>query len=442
MGLSVVISETWYKPEEIVRQLYINRLNKTYGYAKERIAVERPVYFGSAVHEKAADIVVWEKNTTDTPYIIVEVKTPKRKDGLEQLKSYCNAEGSPIGIWTNGSETIALHREDPNLFRSLPDIPNTSQSLSDLLAERWTLAELEVRNKLLTERRSLRGIIEDMEDLVLAGAGVDAFEEVFKLIYAKLFDEWQAARGGKTKRYLEFRVGGAGGNSTSKVDDLFKRAQKEWPGVFVEGETINLEPHHLKTCGSFLEDIKLFNSNLQVIDEAFEYLSLKAAKGEKGQYFTPRHVIDMCVKMLNPTLDDYVIDTAAGSCGFTVHSIFHVWGNMFLAKGPERWQSDYAASRVFGIDFDARSVKIARALNLIWHSPDNRECAKRVSLISCRDIGHSSYTGIIFRIARLLRLRLPRCGAAVVLRHTKTSDMGGSRTGQYRVGCDQDALLP
>ncbi|MGC2222803.1 MAG: hypothetical protein WA624_10745, partial [Methylocella sp.] len=40
-----------------------------------------------------------------------------------------------------------------------------------------------------------------------------------------------------------------------------------------------------------------------------------------------------------------------------------------------------------------------------WHSPDNRECAKRVSLISCRDIGHSSYTGIIFRIARLLRLR-------------------------------------
>ncbi|MGC2222137.1 MAG: hypothetical protein WA624_07120, partial [Methylocella sp.] len=45
-----------------------------------------------------------------------------------------------------------------------------------------------------------------------------------------------------------------------------------------------------------------------------------------------------------------------------------------------------------------------RKIILNWHSPDNRECAKRVSLISCRDIGHSSYTGIIFRIARLLRL--------------------------------------
>jgi len=149
------------------------------------------------------------------------------------------------------------------------------------------------------------------------------------------------------------------------VDTLFKKAMVQWPGVFPEGERIDLEPDHLKVCGSFLEDIKLFNSNLQVIDEAFEYLSIKAAKGEKGQYFTPRHVIDMCVKMLNPTIDDYLIDTAAGSCGFTVHAIFHVWGDVFTAKGPEKWQSDYAASHVYGMDFDPRSVKIARALNLI-----------------------------------------------------------------------------
>ena len=209
-------------------------------------------------------------------------------------------------------------------------------------------------------------IILDMENLVLAGDGMDAFEEVFKLVYAKLYDEWQAARGGKTKRYLDFRVGGSTAREFyEKVDNLFKRAMAEWPGVFIDGDRINLEPDHLKVCGSFLEDIKLFNSNLQVIDEAFEYLSVKAAKGEKGQYFTPRHVIDMCVKMLNPTVDDYVIDTAAGSCGFTVHTIFHVWGDVFTAKGPNKWQSDYAGSHVYGLDFDPRSVKIARALNLI-----------------------------------------------------------------------------
>jgi type I restriction enzyme M protein len=73
----------------------------------------------------------------------------------------------------------------------------------------------------------------------------------------------------------------------------------------------------------------------------------------------------MCVKMLNPTVEEYVIDTAAGSCGFTVHAIFHVWGEEFTAEGPEKWQSDYAGSHVYGIDFDPRSVKIAKALNTI-----------------------------------------------------------------------------
>jgi type I restriction enzyme M protein len=73
----------------------------------------------------------------------------------------------------------------------------------------------------------------------------------------------------------------------------------------------------------------------------------------------------MCVKMLNPTSEEYVIDTAAGSCGFTVHAIFHVWGDVFTAKGPNQWQAAYAGSHVYGIDFDPRSVKIAKALNTI-----------------------------------------------------------------------------
>ncbi len=354
------------KPEEIVRQLYARKLSSGYGYPVERMAVEKPVYFGSAVHKKKADIVVFEDGAPTSPLIIVEVKKPKRKDGLEQLKSYCNAEGSPIGVWTNGAETVFLHREEPNLFRNLPDIPKASQTLSTMLDQPWTLEDLTRENRLVTERTSLKDVILDMEDLVLANAGVDAFDEVFKLIFAKLYDEWNAARGGKSTRYLEFRVG----SRTAKefhdvVEQLLGKAMRQWPEVLESGTKIELEPDHLKVCGSFLEDVKLFNSNLQVIDEAFEYLSIKAAKGEKGQYFTPRHVIDMAVKMLNPTLDEFVVDTAAGSCGFTVHAMFHVWGDVFSAEGPNKWQSDYAAQRVYAIDFDKRSTRIARALNLI-----------------------------------------------------------------------------
>ena len=372
------------KPEEIVRQLYLRLLMETYGYPKDRITLERAVTMGAGVHEKRADIVISEKDAPDTEYIIVEVKKATRKDGLEQLKSYCNATGSPIGVWTNGAQTLALHRQEPNIFRNLADVPNASQTLSEMLNERWTIEDLQRENRLVKERLSLKGIILDMENLVLANAGVDAFEEVFKLIYAKLYDELQAAAAPKGKGYLRFRIGGATAKEFyDKIDRLFQDAKREWPGVFGESDRIDLTPAHLLTCGSFLEDIKLFNSNLQIIDEAFEYLSVEVGKGKKGQYFTPRHVIDMCVKMLNPQWHEYVIDTAAGSCGFTVHSIFHVWGNEFTAEGPTAKQAKYANEKVYAIDFDPRSVKIAQALNLI--AGDGRSNVCRANTLDPRN---------------------------------------------------------
>ncbi len=388
------------KPEEIVRQLYLRKLMHVYGYPPERIAVEKPVFFGSAVHEKAADIVVYEEDAPGTPYIIVEVKRPKRKDGIEQLKSYCNAEGSPIGVWVNGSETVVLHRQVPNNFRNLPDLPKATQTLAQMLDERWTIDDLTAKNKLVHERTTLQNVILDMENLVLAGAGVDAFEEVFKLIFAKLFDEWKAISAGQKKRYLDFRTGSSTAKQfADKIDRLFSLAKSLWPGVFGDGERINLEPAHLLICGSFLEDLRLFNSNLQIIDEAFEYLSIKAAKGEKGQYFTPRHVIDMCVRMLNPTVSDYVIDTAAGSCGFTVHSMFHVWGqDEFSTINPDHWQGQYASTHVYGIDFDPRSIKIAKALNLI--AGDGRTNVYRANTLDPRNWSDEIRQGMRHRLRK------------------------------------------
>lgn len=390
------------KPEEIVRQLYVRMLVQDYGYPPERITLERPVQFGSAVHEKAADIFVCDKDDPNTAFIIVECKKPKRADGLEQLKSYCHAEGAPIGVWTNGGETIILHRQDPNFFRNLTDIPKASQTLSEILAERWTLADLAEHNILVKEQTTLKKIILDMENLVLANAGVDAFEEVFKLVYAKLYDEANAAQGSKQARYLQFRVGGATPREfKDKINQLFDAAKCKWPGVFLEGEHVDLTPEHLVTCGSAIENVKLFNSNLQVIDEAFEYLSIEVGKGKKGQYFTPRHDIDMCVKMLNPTMDEHVIDTAAGSCGFTVHTIFHVWGNEFPANGPAPWQAEYARERVFAIDFDPRSIKIAKALNLI--AGDGRTNVYRANTLDPRSWSDEVKVGLRPRLARFSR---------------------------------------
>ena len=114
---------------------------------------------------------------------------------------------------------------------------------------------------------------------------------------------------------------------------MFEKAKAKWPGVFADDAKIRLLPEHLQICVGSLEQWKLFNSNLDVIDDAFEYLVLKTAKAEKGQYFTPRWVIDMCVKMLNPQEHESVIDTAAGSAGYTVHAMFYVWRSIMDRLG-------------------------------------------------------------------------------------------------------------
>lgn len=381
-------------PEEIVRQLYIATLIKHYKYPKSRIRVEHPVSFGREI--KSADIVVFDKDRPTVEYIIVELKKPKLQDGKNQLRSYCNATGAPIGVWTNGSQISHYNRKDPNFFSDITDIPKVDETLEDIIKERFTLKDLIVKDKIPNEGKSLKIIIEEMEDEVLANAGVDVFEEVFKLFFTKLYDEMKSKsdkivldrylrknlKGDdlgdyeKVKttlqgfddsdfRALEFRnTGQAEGELKKKIQRLFDEAKEEWPGVFSDDSKITLTPSHLSICVSSLQDVKLFNSNLQVIDEAFEYLVKKSAKGEKGQYFTPRHIIDMCVKMLNPKPGEYMIDTAAGSCGFTVHTIFYITGHLFSnIEIPEEEKENVL--KVFGIDFDEKVVRVARTLNLI-----------------------------------------------------------------------------
>lgn len=360
-------------PEETVRQLYILVLTEDYGYSTDRMELEYAVTFGR--EKKRADIVVFDKQNTSAIYIMVELKKPKLKDGKEQLKSYCNATGAPIGIWSNGDSISYYNRKDPNYFEDIPNIPKANEKLSDVLTERWTIEDLVKKDKLVTERKSLKDLILEMEDEVLANAGVDVFEELFKLIFTKLFDEMESGR--NKAKHLEFRnYGDTETELKDKIQSIFDRAKKKWEGVFTNDAKILLTPSHLSVCVSSLQDVKLFNSNLDVVDEAFEYLINKSSKGEKGQYFTPRYVIDMCVKMLNPQKEETVIDTAAGSCGFPVHSIFHVWEQIMKEKGLPKSHLftteekpveciDYVQEKVFAIDFDEKAVRVARTLNLI-----------------------------------------------------------------------------
>jgi len=345
------------KPEEIIRQLWLYQLTTKYKYPKDRIDTEKSIHFGREVHAKAADIIVYKKDKI-TPYIIIEVKSPTEKKGIEQLKSYLSAEGSEIGVWSNGIERVVLYRPYPKEFEdSLVDIPRADQTIDDLFEIKRTWGELNPKFDFVE-------IIKRIEELALSGSGANVFEEIFKIIYAKLYDE-KLAREKRENQEVIFRKYKDPEKTYDVANDLFRQAVKEWPDTFEESDKIRISPQRLNVCVPFLEGVRLFETGqteLEIIDSAFEYLITEVSKGKKGQYFTPRHVIKMCIEMLNPKEDEYVIDPACGSGGFLLHTMYYVWEKYLKTEISKK---SYAAKYIFGLDFDDNMRRISQALMLI-----------------------------------------------------------------------------
>lgn len=346
-------------PEEIIRQLWLYKLMNYYNYPLEKLAVEKEITFGGEVREKAADIVVYSDDGR-TPRIIIECKKPNRDDGIEQLKSYLNAEGSPIGVWSNGAERVILYRPYPKEFEdTLTEIPKVDQTIDEVLEEKWTLEHIRINR----DRTNIKSIIQQLEELVLANSGEDVFNEVFKLIYAKLYDESEARR--RPNHEVHFVKSKDSRITYERINKLFKGAIEKWQGIFLKQESIRLSPEHLNICvGPLQRTLFLDDKNITVMDETFEYLMPDVAKSKQGQYFTPRHVIDMCVKMLNSNKNEFIIDPACGSSGFLVHAMQWVWEHD-LKDADKDAKTEYAQEKLWGIDFEEKAVKIARALMLI-----------------------------------------------------------------------------
>lgn len=398
-----------FTPEELIRQLYLDKLINEYHYKKENIEVEIPLQKGRDKYKNTKDKAEDGKERVDilvynnqAPYIVVELKKPKEKDGKKQLESYLRYLNAPLGVLCNGDsiEEFYNNKEDAKYkttkLEKLSNIPKAYESLQDFLEKKYTLKDLYINDEL--QHKNLKKIIKDFEDVILANSGVDSFEEIFKLIFTKLYDESESVENNdeifyycKNKQFdnyvsmvghlkhlddskfrrLEFRNNGDNEAFKKRMDKLFDKAKEKWKGIFEDNSTFELTTEELRISVSYLQDIKLFNSNLDVIDDAFEYLVTKGQKGDKGQYFTPRYVIDMCVKMLNPNPKENMIDTASGSCGFPMHCILYVWNKLnpdssYLITNQKRTkaQKDYV-KKVFAIDFDKKSVRIGRLLNKI-----------------------------------------------------------------------------
>lgn len=341
-------------PEEVVRQIYTYRLIEFYKYPKELIEFEKKIQFGREIDQKRADIVVY-KNDKITPAIIIELKRPSEENDLSQLKSYLNAEGAPIGVATNGKIQTILFRPYPKDFDTLSDIPKYGEEIDDLFKKKKKFDDLE-------HPKNLKAIIKATENLVLANSGFDSFEEIFKLIYAKLYDEKQALEDKANYELRFYKYSKDSNKLKQEIDRLFEEAKKEWAGIFEKSDVIKLRPEHLSVVIGEIQKYCLLGSDLRVIDEAFEYLIPDVAKGKKGQFFTSREVIEMCVDMLQPQKEETVIDTACGSGGFLIQTMKLVQEQHNFTK---QQLGSYASKKLFGIDFDDKSSKIAKAMMLI-----------------------------------------------------------------------------
>lgn len=383
------------KPEEVVRQLYIHKLIEEYNYPKERMEVEKIVQMGRD-DSKRADLVIYEDANKTAPYIIVEFKAPEKAKVKGQLENYCKNLGASIAVEVDGGSVKEFYYNRQNVqnknykFEKIDRLPKFNETLDQILNDRFTIKDLVLVDEKNTT--SLKDVILELEDKIFANFGGDVFEEVFKFLFAKLYDEYCSAEDNdklsnaindgwidKVENYdkdqdfrqLEFRSIGAEGQVYSRIQKLFEKAQEKWSGIFQKGTKFELGASDVKIVVSYLENVKLFNSNLDVVDDAFEHLMSKSQKAEKGQFFTPRYVIDMCVKMMNPSEEDSMIDTASGSCGFPMHTIFHVWNKInpskhnFVNTKRSQRETDYVNNKVFAIDFDEICVRVGKMLNII-----------------------------------------------------------------------------
>src|SRR6266540_4347437 len=125
---------------------------------------------------------------------------------------------------------------------------------------------------------NLESLFLRLEELVLANSGEDEFEEVFKLLIAKIWDE-------RTSEAPRFRVMDTETETKAAVTELLHEANKAWPGVLDVLEPA-LTPEHLAVCVAALAKHKISDQGLEVLDGFFEFLVAKGAKGAKGQFFT------------------------------------------------------------------------------------------------------------------------------------------------------------
>ena len=238
----------------------------------------------------------------------------------------------------------------------------------------------------------------------------DHVEQISYLLFLKMLEERDDARtellgdkyksvfGGKNDKYRWSKLLDKSGREllTFVRDELFPFMSK----VDSNNEDVSEYFHDavLKiTKPDVLHDLiqKIDNEfPLKMLDpdtkgDLYEYLLSKMdAAGELGQFRTPRHLINFITEMVNPQIDETVVDPACGTGGFLIASYFNIlknnsrsatlkerkfyWGD--LLNDEKRKKLEY--STLYGYDVDQGMIRFAR-MNLLLHGLEAENVKRR-----------------------------------------------------------------
>jgi len=195
----------------------------------------------------------------------------------------------------------------------------------------------------LGESSALLASIDSLEQVILSNSGEDVFEEVVKLLFAKLYDE-RANQGAE-----QFAAHVNSAKLAPTVRQLFAQAHDRWPRIFSEHSEIRLTDSVLQAAARELAPYRLSQTSLSILDAALEKLLTRSAKGAMGQYFTPRNVVSLAVDVLNPIANEIVLDPACGSAGFLISALKSADD---VGEHPQ----------LYGIDFDVKAFRLAQIM--------------------------------------------------------------------------------
>ncbi len=360
-------------PEEVdAVQVFSKILVYDYNYPKDYIQT-RPQFRvklrpSDVKKEYPIDIAVFNSDAKDDDSlkIIVECKKKTRKDGLSQLKNYLTLSRANLGVWFNGDEKLyirKIERAGRVEFYEIPNIPKFGQRVEDvgLFLRKDLIPAINLKSIFKTIRNYLAAnVVGATRDEVLA-------QQLINIIFCKIYDE----KFTKPDEMVTFRSGVDEEPKivAERIKDLFVKVKNNYTDVLDFGDEITLDDKSLNYVIGELQQYSLMNAHRDAIGDAFEVFIGHALKGGQGQFFTPRNVIKMIVEIVDPSIDDLIIDPACGSGGFLVESLRYVWSKVEKEGKSLNWPNSeieiekqkVAIKNFKGIDKDYFLSKVAKA---------------------------------------------------------------------------------